>query len=271
MSRINGPIPVWSRADTPPTDREGGYAGGDATAAAFSTLSASVDAVATEVADLDIGVAAVSATTSGGVTTIEWAGGTAGTGGDTGGGGSTAWSSVTGKPASFPPSTHSHPVTELQAAGTPNDRRYLRGDGAWDTPGNGAVASGGCLRLYADGIAVHYNVAHVNNAITGFGEDGTGAVPYDAQGRLIIKHATAGPIIGMSASPDESLVLIGVTAGLSGGSGTTVVQFVKNGSPVDLRDPAQYASIAGPYNNLWLTWINWGPSAGKSTIVQGGA
>ena len=34
MARTNGPIQVWHRADTIPTDGEGGYAGGDSTAAA---------------------------------------------------------------------------------------------------------------------------------------------------------------------------------------------------------------------------------------------
>ena len=40
MARTNGPIQVWHRADTIPTDGEGGYAGGDSTAAAVGTALA---------------------------------------------------------------------------------------------------------------------------------------------------------------------------------------------------------------------------------------
>lgn len=48
MARTNGPIQVWHRTDTIPTDAEGGYAGGDSTAAAVGTsLAQSGQAVAT--------------------------------------------------------------------------------------------------------------------------------------------------------------------------------------------------------------------------------
>lgn len=40
MARTNGPIQVWHRADTIPTDAEGGYAGGDSTAAALAKAGA---------------------------------------------------------------------------------------------------------------------------------------------------------------------------------------------------------------------------------------
>ena len=40
MARTNGPIQVWHRTDTIPTDAEGGYAGGDSTAAAIGTVGA---------------------------------------------------------------------------------------------------------------------------------------------------------------------------------------------------------------------------------------
>lgn len=40
MSRINGPIKVYNSSDAVPTDAEGGYAGGDSTAAAIGTVDA---------------------------------------------------------------------------------------------------------------------------------------------------------------------------------------------------------------------------------------
>ena len=40
MARDNGPIKVWNRSDTVPLDSEGGYAGGDSTAAAIATAGA---------------------------------------------------------------------------------------------------------------------------------------------------------------------------------------------------------------------------------------
>lgn len=48
MARDNGPIKVWNRSDTVPLDAEGGYAGGDSTAAAVGTsLAQSGQAVQT--------------------------------------------------------------------------------------------------------------------------------------------------------------------------------------------------------------------------------
>ena len=48
MARTNGPIQVWHRGDTIPTDPEGGYAGGDSTAAAVGGAMAQAgQAVAT--------------------------------------------------------------------------------------------------------------------------------------------------------------------------------------------------------------------------------
>ena len=44
------------------------------------------------------------------------------------------WDGVTGKPATFPPSAHKHPVTDLDATGTRSASTYLRGDGSWATP-----------------------------------------------------------------------------------------------------------------------------------------
>lgn len=46
MARTNGPIKVWNRADTVPLDAEGGYAGGDSTAAALNAMGGQIAGVA---------------------------------------------------------------------------------------------------------------------------------------------------------------------------------------------------------------------------------
>ena len=71
MARTNGPIKVWNRNDTVPTDAEGGFAGGDSTAAAVGTsldqsskALGTVDNLAVTASTLDYGQEA-SATISG--------------------------------------------------------------------------------------------------------------------------------------------------------------------------------------------------------------
>lgn len=51
-----------------------------------------------------------------------------------GGGGSVSWGDVTGKPSTFPPSAHTHPVSQIVATGTPSINTFLRGDGTWTAP-----------------------------------------------------------------------------------------------------------------------------------------
>lgn len=271
MARTNGPIQVWSRPDTIPTDAQGGYAGGDSTAAAIALFQDSVDMLAGEVADINIGVGSLSATDDGdGTVTLSWTGdATNGGGGDGGTGGTISWTNVIGKPSTFPPSPHVHDTSDLAADGTAGARTYLAGDGTWRVPGNGAEASGGCLRFYDSGVERHTNSTHVNNAITGFGEAGDGVDIFDTSGRLIVKHKLYGPaIITVGAFPDETLSARGITAGISGGVGTSLVQLVQNGVPLDLREDADYAKVAGPYSNLWMFWLHHGPSgADMSTPI----
>lgn len=51
MARDNGPIKVWNRSDTVPLDGEGGYAGGDSTAAAVASALAQAGAAEAKAAD----------------------------------------------------------------------------------------------------------------------------------------------------------------------------------------------------------------------------
>ena len=50
------------------------------------------------------------------------------------------WSQVSGKPSTFPPSGHTHPVGDLSTTGTASASTYLRGDGSWATPTNTTYA-----------------------------------------------------------------------------------------------------------------------------------
>lgn len=269
MARTNGPLQVWSRGDTIPTDAQGGYAGGDSTAAAIALFQDSVDMLASEVADIDIGVGSIDATEPGdGTVEITWTGAAdAGEGGPVG---PVSWSQITGKPAAFPPAPHDHPVSDLIANGTPTGRSYLSGDGQWSVPGAGTSASGACLRFYASGPELHTNSSHVNTAVTGFGPAGDGVDIYDATGKLVVKHtAPGGAISTMGALPDETLTARGISAGCSGGVGTTLIQFAQNGTALDLRVQADYDKVAGQYSNLWIFWLHYAP-AGADDRVAGG-
>ena len=268
MARTNGPIQVWHRADTIPTDAEGGYAGGDSTAAAIALFQGTVDGIAQQVADINIGVGSIEATEADGLVTIAWTGNATNDGGGTPG--TVSWANIIGKPSAFPAEPHTHQVTDLSTLGTRTDRSYLSGTGVWTVPGAGTSASGACLRFYAGGPELHTNSSHVNTAITGFGPDGDGVDRYDAQGRLVIKHVAPGSAIStMGAMPDETLTARGISAGLSGGVGTTIVQFSQNGTPLDLRVAEDYAKIQGNYSNLWIFWLHYAPSGATDRVANG--
>ncbi|WP_128544091.1 hypothetical protein [Larkinella soli] len=51
------------------------------------------------------------------------------------------WTGVTGKPSSFTPSAHTHPLAEIQATGTRDATTFLRGDGTFAVPPGGGGGS----------------------------------------------------------------------------------------------------------------------------------
>lgn len=107
----------------------------------------------------------------------------------------------------------------------------------------------GCVvRLDDDGIYLHTNASHVSVGVRSVSIDG----PY-----LYIDIPGNGPIVSMGAWCDETLTARGITAGPSGGTGTTKIRFHQEGyGPLDLSDPADYARAAGPLSNVWLGWMN---------------
>jgi hypothetical protein len=52
------------------------------------------------------------------------------------------WTNLEGKPATFPPSAHTHPASEISAGGTPDSTTFLRGDNLWAVPTGGGGGTG---------------------------------------------------------------------------------------------------------------------------------
>lgn len=105
------------------------------------------------------------------------------------------------------------------------------------------TALGACIRLYPDGPALHVNDAHSACGVTGahIGDDGY----------LWITHAQSRPVVAIVPVPDETLTARGITAGASGGTNYSRVLLAEHGVALDLRDPADYAKVAGSFSNLW--------------------
>lgn len=108
---------------------------------------------------------------------------------------------------------------------------------------------GACVRLYDTGPELHTNPAHValDVASVHVGPD---------DGFLWIVHASSAPVVAILCSPDETLTSRGITAGASGGTNYSRVRFAEHGVPLDLRDPAHYAKVAGSSSNLWYAVVH---------------
>lgn len=111
------------------------------------------------------------------------------------------------------------------------------------------VTSGACIRLYADGPALHVNDTHAAVGVTG--------VQITDTGDLEVLHV-AGRVVSINPQPDETLTARGITAGGSGGSGRSVVRLcvgTATGKPrrLNLTIPTEYALVAGDTSNLWFT------------------
>src|SRR5690606_14004265 len=107
---------------------------------------------------------------------------------------------------------------------------------------------GGCIVLLpAGGPEILADGNHVSVGATGASIDGTGRIVGTADGSI-------SPVLWGIVTPDESLAADGVICGASVGFDQTVITVYRNGSVLDLSDPADYAQISGDSANLWVSW-----------------
>lgn len=114
---------------------------------------------------------------------------------------------------------------------------------------NGATTSvtGCAIRFTTSGPRIHENSAHDCN--------GASAVSVNSAGELVIKQTVGGrPVVSMTVDEDETLSTRGITAGGSGGTGTTRVRFfdTRSGHVVRADSPA----LQGEFANIWVTWVH---------------
>lgn len=109
------------------------------------------------------------------------------------------------------------------------------------------ITTGGVVRFYSDGPAVHENAQHAASGIR--------SVHISDRGHLVITQTYALPVVTVIAQSDETLVKRGISAGISGGVSDSHVAFYDSrlGRELDLTDPADYRRVVGPYANLWFS------------------
>ena len=112
------------------------------------------------------------------------------------------------------------------------------------------MIGGGVIRFDPiDGIYLHTNATHHSVGIESVGAN--------ADGDLYVKRFSGGAVVSLSASPDETLCARGITAGVSGGGINSVIRlYNRAGKRLNLNNASDYAEIASPWSNLWVTYIN---------------
>lgn len=110
--------------------------------------------------------------------------------------------------------------------------------------------SGMALRFDpVNGPSIHANTAHYP---LGFKE----AYIDQNRGYLTIRRDRVDSVVSIIVDPDETLTARGITIGASGGGVVTNLFFYQNGRLLNLADPVDYAIIAGPFSNAWMTIIS---------------
>ena len=126
------------------------------------------------------------------------------------------------------------------------------------------VIIGGCIRLYpasASGTPRpqwHVDEGHHTIGINYANNNSNSSRPrIDESGFLVFNSYNKSPIVSATAACDETLSAAGITAGISNGTFLIRVRFYSSvlGRPLDLNVPADYAILAGPYNNIWVTIV----------------
>lgn len=139
--------------------------------------------------------------------------------------------------------------TVVGGAVTATAEDYLR-----DAKHDNKVAIRGCVVRFDKKDAsgektvptIHANESHYCVGVTD--------VDVEADGDLVVRSDTVGPIMSLAVSSDETLTEKGITCGGSGGGGTTIVRcFDRDGTKVR----ADGREIHGARSNLWLSWFTW--------------
>lgn len=130
--------------------------------------------------------------------------------------------------------------------------------------GREPVIVGGCIRLYpASSLGTprpqwHVDEGHhtigINYANNGSNE---GRPRIDESGFLVFNTLNRSPIVAATCAIDETLSSRGITAGISNGTHLVRIRFYSSqlGRPLDLNSASDYAILAGPYNNVWITLV----------------
>lgn len=116
----------------------------------------------------------------------------------------------------------------------------------------GPQSLGVVIRLYDTGPEFHLDDDHWESGI-----DVSQDPEIDASGYLVIHTKEKNAVISCEASPDETLVARGITAGCSNGSYLVRFRLVKIGldgqpAPLDLNNPVHYSRVSGEFSNLWV-------------------
>lgn len=140
----------------------------------------------------------------------------------------------------------------------------------WQTveqPGQQTVVSGCVLRFLPEDTgrpSIHANGAHLCAGVE--------SVTINQHGHVQVSQTIDDPsehaILFVTAQPDESLVTRGITAGASGGTGTTRFWLYdhKLGRQLDLTDRADRDRVSCSTCNLWVGWVH----APREQIVREG-
>lgn len=116
--------------------------------------------------------------------------------------------------------------------------------------GESLTFSGMALRFDpVNGPYIHANASHYP---LGF----TSATIDQNRGYLTIRRDRVDSVVSIIVDPDETLTARGITIGASGGGVVTNLFFYQNGRLLDLANPSDYAIIAGPFSNAWITIIS---------------
>ncbi|MCT4795370.1 hypothetical protein [Exiguobacterium alkaliphilum] len=115
--------------------------------------------------------------------------------------------------------------------------------------GDSLTFSGMALRFDpVNGPYIHANASHYPL--------GFKSAVIDSRGYLTIRRDRVDSVVSIIVDPDETLTARGITIGASGGGVVTNLYFYQNGRLLNLAKPSDYAIIAGPFSNAWVTIIS---------------